>query len=54
MMAAARAGGGDGPAKDAYAHLAYGNLLLNSAPSDRRREEDARKAENCLFKVSRC
>ncbi len=36
---------------DAYGQLAYGNLLLASAPSDRRKDADARRAENNLYKV---
>ncbi len=37
---------------DAYAQIANGNLLLATLPPDRRKPEDARRADDRLFKVS--
>eukprot|EP00798_Chlamydomonas_sp_ICE-L_P008150 gene8150-1403_t len=38
-------------AKDSYGHLAYGNLNMAMAPSDRRKDADSKKAEERLVKA---
>ena len=38
--------------KDSYGKLAYGNLNLALAPSDRKKPEDAERAKEKLLKVS--
>ena len=37
--------------KDMYGRVAYGNLSLYAAPADRRKEENARKANDRFMKV---